>query len=425
MLRRFFLIGILLSTALVDLPGNINAGPISVNGLLTILIALGIGVFLLRRPKSAWRGFLIVWQLSALLVYSVLQCLWHRPSVQGYQNILLLWIFLGCIVLVGIEEKNQLEVTYVVRLIFWASAIAALAYVISILYDGLGTESFIGARSFALYALLALGLLLGRWAHGSRVNFWLAGGLIVLIALSLSRTALVVGMLLFPLARLRSLSFRDVRRLAIIGSLSALGLYGLVTSIDALRLRFLGNGSIVDYVSGDASVDTSGRLAAWVLTLSSFSESPWFGKGPGTANDLNGMAYVDRRGYSQWELAHPLNEYLRFLHDEGLLGFTLAIAGCVQLVAVARKAYRQSLEAVSSMASFYLGTFLAITAVLLTMLTDNTASYIYVMAPLGILVGTVLRTQKRLVLEVESRRKRMSPAIQLTSPTALLPGAQT
>jgi O-antigen ligase len=426
MLKRCFLIGLLLSSALVDVLGNINAaGVISVNGLLTILITIGVAVFLLRRPKLAWRGFMRVWPLSALLFYSVLQCLWHPPSVQGFQNICLLWIFIGCVVLASIEEKNQLESTHVVRVLFWASAIAALVYGISILYDGLGTESLIGARSFALYALLALGLLLGRWAHGSRADFWLAAGLIVLIALSLSRTALAVGVFLFPLARLRHISFRDLRRIAIIGVIAASGLYFLVVSIDALRLRFLGNGSIADYLSGEASVDTSGRLAAWVLTLNSFSESPWLGKGPGTANDLNGMATLDRRGDSQWELAHPLNEYLRFLHDEGVLGLSLFLAGCVQLLAVCRKGYRQSVEASSPAASFYLGTFLALLAVLLTMLTDNTASYIYVMAPLGILIGTVLRAQKQSSPEMTTRQTRVSDAAQLTSPAALSPRSQT
>ncbi len=425
MLRRFFLIGLLLSSALVDVLGNINAaGAISVNGMLTILITIGVAVFLLRQPKLAWPGFVRLWPLSALLFYSVLQCFWHRPSVQGFQNVCLLWIFVGCIVLTSMEGKNPLESTHVVRVLFWASAVAAFAYGVSILYGGLGTESLIGARSFALYALLALGLLLGQWAHGSRAAFWLAVGLILLIALSLSRMALAVGVLLFPLARLRHFSFRDLKRITIIGVIAACGLYYLVLSIDALQLRFLGNGSIADYLSGDASVDTSGRLAAWVLTLDSFSESPWLGKGPGTANDLNGMVSLDRRGDNQWELAHPLNEYLRFLHDEGVLGLSLVLAGYVQLLVVCRKAYRQSVEESSPTASFYLGTFLALLAALLTMLTDNTASYIYVMAPLGILIGTVLRTRKQSGLKMTTGRPRVSGAVQLTSPAALFPSSQ-
>ena len=112
----------------MDVLGNINAtGKISVNGLLTILITISVAVFLSRRPKLAWRGFMRVWPLFALLFYSVLQCVWHRPSLQGLQNICLLWIFIGCIVLASLEEKNQLESTQLVHMLCWASAIAAFA----------------------------------------------------------------------------------------------------------------------------------------------------------------------------------------------------------------------------------------------------------------------------------------------------------
>jgi O-antigen ligase len=423
MLKRYFLIAVLMSSALVDILGNISAGAISVNGLLTILVAVGVGVFLLRRPKLAWRGFTQVWPISALLFYSVLQCLWHPPSLQGYQNICILWIFVGCIVLVSVDEKNQLEIDYLMRVLLWASAFAAFAYGICMLYDGLGSEALIGARSWALYALLGLGLLLGRWAHGSRTDFWLAAGLLVLVGLSLSRTALAVGVLLFPLARLRSFSFRDIKRVAIIGGIAACGLYGLIISVDALHSRFLGSSSIEDYLSGNASVDSSGRFEAWVLTFNSFTESPWLGKGPGTANDLNGVVLADRRGDSQWELAHPLNEYLRFLHDEGVLGLSLVLAGCVLLFAACRQAYRKSVEVSSPAAGFYLGTFLAFVAVLLTMLTDNTASYVYMMAPFGILIGTVLRTRKQLGLKTTARRTR-APGAMITR-AALSPGSQT
>jgi O-antigen ligase len=425
MLRRFFLIGVFLLSALVDVPANIHAGTLTVNGLLTVLIAIWVAALLSVRPKLAWRGFMRVWPFSCLLFYSVLQCLWHPLSLQGYQNICLQWIFVGCIVLVSADESNQLGIDQLVRLLLRASAFAAFAYGISILFDGLGTESFIGGRSFALYALLALGLLLGRWAHGSRVDLWLAAGLIVLIGLSLSRTALVVGVLLFPVARVRSLSFSELRRITIIGGIAACGLYGLVVSVDALRLRFLGDSSIADYLSGDASVDSSGRFAAWALTLSSFSESPWLGKGPGTANDLNGQPSADRHTATEVELAHPLNEYLRFLHDEGVLGLALFLAGWLKLVAVCRKTYRQSVEASSPACSFYHGMLVVLAAVLLTMLTDNTASYVFMMAPLGILIGTVLRTQKQLGLETSVGRRRVSGAVRLTSPAVLSPGSQT
>jgi uncharacterized membrane protein len=92
---------------------------------------------------------------------------------------------------------------------------------------------------------------------------------------------------------------------------------------------------------------------------------------------------------------------------------------------VCRKAYRQSVDSSSPMGSFYHGMFVVLVAVLLTMLTDNTATYVFMMAPLGILIGTVLRTQKQLGLETSAGRSTVSGVVRLTSPAVLSPGSQT
>jgi O-antigen ligase len=110
------------------------------------------------------------------------------------------------------------------------------------------------------------------------------------------------------------------------------------------------------------------------------------GKGPGSANEL-----MDDVLY-RLEIGHPLNEYLRFLHDEGLVGFLLFLAGVSQLLILCWRAYRRSLVNHYPNSPFYLATFLALLAALLSMLTDNTASYIFVMGPLGVMVGTTLRS---------------------------------
>ncbi len=391
MCKRLFVTSIFVSSAFVDAPSYFNVGAISLMGILTVLYAVGVVFLVAWRPRAVWSALLRIWPLSALLLFSIFQCLWHSPSVQGVQTLCLQWIFVGLIVLMMTGEKNRLDHVAVARMLLYAVAVGSLCYAIVFVFVGFGAEgigaiSFVAARSFALFALLGVGLFLGRSATGSRASLWLAACLILLIALSLSRAALVVGVFLFPLSRFRSLSFRDVKRLLIIGGIAALGLYYLVFSIDALRLRFVGNNSLDDYISGDASVDTSGRITAWAVTLSSYVESPWLGKGPGSANDLIDSVL------SRSNLGHPLNEYLRFLHDEGLLGLALLLGGYAQLLVLCRRAYRNSVEVRSSYASFHLATFLVLVAVLLTMFTDNTASYIYVMAPLGIMIGTTLRS---------------------------------
>ena len=421
MLRRSFLTGLILLSGVVDMPSYMHVGTISVNGVLTILVAAGVAAFIFRRPKLAWHGFVRVWPLSFLLLYSVAQCVLTRASSQEIQNVCLLWIFVGLIVLTLVDGMGSPSNATVERALLCATAFASMCYALIVLFvgfgpEGIGASSFIAARSFALYALLGLGLLLGRWAGGSRISLWFAAALILLVALSLSRTGLVAGMLLFPLARLRSISLRDLRRFAIVSGLAACLLFYFVINFPALRSRLLGDRSLEDYIAGDASIDTSGRLAAWTITLNSYSESPWLGKGPGSANNLIGETLYEL------DLDHPLNEYLRFLHDSGALGLAFLLIGCVQLLVLCRRAYRKSIERHPAIAYFHLGTFLALVAVLLSMITDNTASYLYVMAPLGILLGTTLRSLDG--FETVAGGARQPSAVQPIPPTDFPMGAK-
>ena len=424
MCKRLLVTGIFIASAFVDAPSYFSAGTISLMGILTILYAACIAFLVSWRPKEAWCALRAVWPLSTLLLFSMLQCLWYRPSVQTVQTLCLQWIFLGLIVLMMTGDKSRLDAVTVGGMLQYAAIVGSLCYAIVFVYEGFGSEgigaiSFVAARSFALFALLGVGLFLGRAATGSRAGFWLAIVLIFLIALSLSRTALVVGIILFPLSRFRSLTFRDLKRILLIGGVALCGLYILVSSIDALRLRFLGSNSVQDYVSGEASVDTSGRLEAWVVTLSSYVESPWIGKGPGSANDL-----IDDTLY-RLDIGHPLNEYLRFLHDECIVGLLLLLAGSFQLLLPCQRAYRKSIREGSPEAGFHLGTFLALVAALLTMFTDNTASYIFVMAPLGIMVGTTLRSLRERELATQVRALKTSGMPLSPSHNAFPSGCQS
>lgn len=384
MARRAFLTCILLLTALVDIPGNIHLGAISAQGVLTVFIFIGIAVCLVARPVASLGGFRSLWPLSCLLVLSIIQFFGHSPSVQAYQTVSLLWIFVGLVVILSTAEQDPHEAVHFERILLYATAVSALIYGLSLLVDGLGTEAVIGARSFALYALPGLALLLGRWVRGSRTGLWLAVGLTALIALSLSRTALVVAVLLFPLVRLRSMKRHDVFRVVFAGVFSVLVLYFLIIHSAALTSRFLGENTLEEYLLGDATLDTSGRTAFWAATLDSYQESPWFGKGPGSANDLVDEIFLG--------LAHPHNEYLRYLHDSGMVGLALLLWGFWKLLVRCRSAYQQAVQKASALAGSHLGAFLALIAILLTAITDNTFSYLFVMAPLGVVLGITLQS---------------------------------
>ena len=391
MSKRLVIAGIFLSSAFVDAPSYVHVGAISMMGALTGIFAASIALLVLCRPGPALGALFRLWPLSLLFALSLLQVAFRPFSLQAGQTLCLQWIFLGLIVLMVTGEAT-IDETSAARLLEYAALFASLSYLIVFAFvgfgsAGIGAVSFIAARSYALFALLGIALFSARWATGSRASLWLALAIIFLVALSLSRTALVVGVLLVPLSRLESFSRRSFKRLLPLAILTVIALSYLVFSIGALRTRFLGDNSIQDYATGEATVDTSGRLTAWAVTLGSYVESPWFGKGPGSANDL-----MDDVLY-RLEIGHPLNEYLRFLHDEGLVGLFLFLLGCGQLLHLCWRVYKASLTTNPAYAGFYLATFLALAASMLTMLTDNTASYIFVMGPLGIMVGLTLRSQ--------------------------------
>jgi O-antigen ligase len=391
MSKRLLVIVIFATSAFVDAPSYLDLGPVSLQGVLTVLFAVAVACLVAARANESWPALRRLWPLSLLFLFSLGQFALQHASAQGVQTLCMQWIFLGLVVLMTAGEEEEFFEPAVARMLERASLCGVLIYILVFAFEGYGNDelgaiSFIAARSFALFALLGVAWFLAKWANGSKVSFWAALGIIFVIALSLSRAALVIAVVLIPLSRFRILSRKHFIGLVAISFVTLFGLAYLVFSIDALRTRFLGDNSLADYVAGEASVDTSGRLDAWTITIKSYIESPWIGKGPGSANDL-----MDDE-LSSFHLGHPLNEYLRFLHDEGLVGLLLLLIGWTQVLLLCRRAYRKSLENNSGSAAIHLAAFLSFVGVSLGMLTDNTTSYVFVMGPVGVLVGLSLRS---------------------------------
>lgn len=391
MSKRVIIAAVFVLSAFVDAPSYISVGTVSLMGILTAVFAFAIAVLVFWQPMTSLRALARLWPLSLLFAFSLIQLFSDPLTTQAAQTLCLQWIFLGLVVLTSTSEAGEVDQLSVSRMLQYAALFASFCFLIVFLSVGfgsldLGAISFIAARSYALFALLGVALFASQWAAGSRVSFWFAAALILLVALSLSRTGLVLSVMLISISRIRSFRRREFKRLLIASLGAILAVSVLLISISALRTRFIGDNSVEDYVTGEATVDTSGRLTAWAVTLGSYLESPWIGKGPGSANEL-----MDDVLY-RLEIGHPLNEYLRFLHDEGLAGLLLFLAGSCQLLVLCWRAHRRSLDDPDRRSPLYLATFLALVAALLSMLTDNTASYIFVMGPLGVMVGVTLRS---------------------------------
>jgi O-antigen ligase len=89
-------------------------------------------------------------------------------------------------------------------------------------------------------------------------------------------------------------------------------------------------------------------------------------------------------------VGHPHNDYLRLWHDFGVVGLLLflgAVGGW--LVILFRNWYHAERSRVYSGQLFLAGA-LGLLGVLLAMVTDNVIVYVFVMGPLGVLVGAGL-----------------------------------
>jgi len=407
MLSRSLVLAILLMSGLVDLLTPFRIGPLSAMGLTTVLYVLGSWfVWLLRAAELPARVRRAIAPFLLFLFWGALSMvLWYRPSVAGVQNLLVIAAFLGLIVLTAAEARRSPEFIETLGRVMAAATMLAvvlqvLNYHLGVMPSGFGVQ----ARSFALFALVAVAWQLGRWRTGDRWAFWAAVAIVGLVGLSLSRTAFVVGVLLFPLSFIRLQSVRGWLRAGVLG-VGAVGLlYTIVSHVGALRERFF-EGDLSLKVGGIA-INAMGRTAFWELTLASWRKSPIIGNGSGSAEELI-EAYFPGLG-------HPHNDYLRILHDGGLVGLAIWLVGYLGLLWMTASAWSRSDPKRNPAARVHLAAFLSLAAVAAAMLTDNTMVYVFVMAPAGILVGASFG--------VSARDQRAAPAS--VEPTPGPPGGE-
>jgi O-antigen ligase len=121
----------------------------------------------------------------------------------------------------------------------------------------------------------------------------------------------------------------------------------------------------------------------WALLLERSQDNLMFGHGIGSSSTL-----VDQ--YFAPTLGHPHNDFLRFLYDLGLVGLALWVAFLGATALTLWSYSRRSARVGDSAAPYFLAPLLALLAVTASMITDNTAGYTFVMAPLAILIGCAL-----------------------------------
>ncbi len=384
---RSFALAIVFMSGTVDLFTDAKAGPISYMGLLTILYALGSWFFWLLRPRWGTYRASIVLPLMLFIAWAGLSVvLWYRPTVAGFQNLLVFAAIVGFMLLGASESRTDPRFRNTLGITLQLATLLSIAlYSMSRILDihPFGLE--VSDRSFSLFALVGLAWCLAGWRCGSRSSFWTAVAILMVIGVSLSRTAFAAGLILFPLAQFKGQTIRGWLRLLVWILLAAGLLYAAVSYIEPLRERFFQGDLSLDV--GGIAVNASGRTKIWEATYASFRESPWIGKGAGSSMVLVNALFPG--------LGHPHNDYLRFLHDYGLIGFGIFMTGYLGLLWRTWRAWLVAERNEDDTGQIHLAAFLALISVAIGMLTDNVIVYIFVMAPLGVLIGASLGTMGR------------------------------
>lgn len=395
-LVALFITSVIVLSGLIDLPRAITLDQlpvlglesVSLMGLLTITYALSAPMLWLARPVLVRSAISALWPLMAFVGWIFFSFVFHTPTGVGLQNVLVISTFVGLVLLASYESyRNRYFGRLVRTTIVWASWLAGSLYVIQLLIGGLGSRTFLSARGFALLALLGLACHLGAWRHGRRRELWWAVALTLLIGASLSRMALGIALMFFPLSQLSLGSLRSWIKVGLIAALIASSALLAITYVEPLHERFF-EGDLAFEVAGVA-INVSGRGVLWQVVLDSYLQSPITGLGAGSAGEAITQNLIGRE-------PQPHNDYLRVLHDYGLLGLGLFVLGLLKLLAATGGSWMRASRRGDPEASLHLAALLAVAGFCVAMITTNIITYVFFMAPLGVLVGSSLgRTSSR------------------------------
>jgi O-antigen ligase len=357
---------------------EVNVGPISANGAWTLIVIAAGGVLWVMSSRQRASG------LSPLLFFAIqgaVSLAFVPLSVPAIQSVLAVFALIVSIAIVAASGQHiRSLVGRISKTLGHVSWIAIGMYVATVAVWGLGNNNIVGPRGFALLALIPLTWNYARWRYGDRSAGVRALGLLGTIVLGLSRLAIVVGLLLWPLSRMSSRASVKgwARILALVIASSAL-FFAAFQAFTPLRDRFL-EGDVKPV--GGVSINVSGRDDVWAVIWQSAMTSPWVGQGAGSAeSELLGHAF---------KVSHPHNEYLRIFHDFGLVGVLLWFWGFFVLLRRTFLAWRRADRVGDGDAYVHLAAWLALVSLALGMITDNSLRYVHVLLPLGVIVGCSL-----------------------------------
>jgi O-antigen ligase len=375
-----FAASVIVLAGLVDAPRRVQVGPVSGLAVLTGAFVLATVPFWLSGRTTR----LVPAALMALSVWIVAASAFHPPTGAGLQSLLVLAVFVAALAMASAAGE---ELEPVLERVVPVAALVSFALIgVTLATKGLGGIGIVSPRPFALFALVVLAWYLPRLrvARARPAALLFVALSVAAIVATLSRGAFLAAVALIGLNGLLAPRANLGKR--VVALVLAVGLAAAaLTYVRPLHDRFTEGD--VQQVHGNVSVNVEGRFEIWDAVWASFLKSPAVGHGAGSSDDLTTARFEGAD--------HPHNDYLRLLHDYGVPGLAfwlLAFAGLVrEVMRVRRKAapFGRVAEALPSSA------LLALAALALTMATDNPLIYVFMLAPVGVLVGAARGLRSR------------------------------
>jgi O-antigen ligase len=363
---------------------------VDVSAAVTLVFACAVALFtprvLLTPMKSVGRiripelfAFWLFWELFSLS--------WGTIDKESIQEACVFITFVGIIAATSTlcgpgSTRFFLRALTVVG---WGTVIT-IALILSV--HGISQAKEIGAnRGFAIEgSIMASASLVGHRMLKIGTARVLTVVLVVIIVVSLSRTAILATIVSLTIGFAMTSAKRPRMRNVVIGLAGGLVIFDVLASyFGPLRDRFSegDNGHLLGF-----AINTEGRAQVWSLLLRSATSS-WshllFGQGIGSAARFTLMTVGPN-------FPQPHNDYLRLVYDTGLIGFLLFVGGAILfLFSSYRAATKSSEEAFVA----HLTAFLAVLIILIMMLTDNPLVYPFCLYPAACLIGLSLANRVR------------------------------
>lgn len=387
-------------SALREIAIPVGRTTMTLSGLAWLMIAGLVLLYLLIHARSVQvPGYL--WPFIAFVGWAGVRWLLTPTGFLGLKD--LLWysmpVLFGLFVplALGRDKRTVLRNVRSLERVFLGSVFIPIALLAVALATGLAEMTWRGprgelvgsARGMPLYLLVVLAVALANWRYGP---LKVRGRLFSLLALgtilfTLGRMASFLGLMLLGLSRIN-----PRRKWQLLGAgvvVAAIMLFA-ITHIPILQQRFFFTEDW-DPSMGLKGINTAGRSLIWPTVYLSAMQSPILGHGLGVARIVTTQLFAGKKDVAEY---HPHDEYLQIWHDMGVIGLFLVIVSWAGTFVRQWRRWEHSTRRL--VAKWGMASVLALSAILISSLTDNTLHYPIVVVPAII------------VISIESRITRMN-----------------